>query len=812
MRQSAAVVVIGAGIVGCSVAYHLTRLGCRDVLVVDQGPLFATGGSTSHAPGNIFQTSVSRMMTLFARETVETLAALDLDGEPVLYPVGSLEVATTPERLRDLKRKLGWAKTTGVDASLLTADDAAALLPLLDRERVLGAFHVPTDGVTRAVAAAEALARRASQDGAEFVGRTRVTGIEVAGGRVQGVATDRGQIAAENVVICAGIWGPTVGALADVSIPLTPIEHQLVWTTPLPELAGETREVVHPILRHQDRDLYFRQRRDGYAVGSYAHEPRMVDPATIPAHDGAGPLPSIRPFTPDDFAPAWRDAVDLLPALAETQVAEALNGMFSFTPDSFPILGEAGDVRGCWVAEAIWVMHSGGAGKALAEWIVEGRPRIDVHEADVNRFEPHAATRRYILARGAQQYREVYDVIHPLQPLTSPRGLRTSPFAARQRELGAVFFEGRGWEQPRWYEANASLLDEHPVRGRDGWAGCFWSPIAAAEHLATRDRAGLFDMSPLTKLEVSGPGACAFLERVTTNRIDRPVGAVTYALLLDEAGGVLSDVTVTRLDEDRFQIGGNGPQDLAWLRRCLSPGEPVTLRNVTGAWCCLGLWGPRAREILAPLTSADLASTTFPYYSARAIDVGEVPVTALRVSYVGELGWELYASPEYGARLWDLLWQSGQPLGLIAAGRAAFDSLRIEKGYRLWGVDMHAELDAAAAGVSFAVRSRKPSFTGREAYLRSGDGGQQRLACLVLDDQDAVMMGKEPVLAGQQCVGYVTSAAFGPSVARSIAYAIIPADLAAEGTRLTIESFGEPCAATVARDPLFDPEGTRLRV
>lgn len=810
MERSASLVIIGAGIVGCAAARFLTDLGWRDIVVVDRGPLFAAGGSTSHAPGIVFQTSGSRTMTKFAQETIALYDSLEHQGQPCWYGVGSLEVATTPRRWTDLHRKLGWARSWGVEASLLTPAETAAWLPLIDGERILGAYAVRSDGVAKPVWAAEALATAAT--GATFYSRTAVTGFETERGRVRAVQTTNGLIETDRVLVCCGIWGPSIGRMAGVPIPLAPVEHQLAWTTPLPELAGTTVEIAQPVVRHQDADLYFRQRRDGYAVGGYGHEPVVVDAAAIRAHGEPDDMPASNPFDAEAFVPSWRGAVDLIPALGQVEIAEAINGMFSFTPDGFPLLGESDRLRGFWVAEAIWITHAGGAARAVAQLMSDGYADLDLHECDLNRFDHYAVTPAYVRERGAQQYREVYDVIHPLQPLTSPRGLRTSPFAARQRELGAVFFEGRGWEQPRWYEANASLLDEHPVRGRDGWAGCFWSPIAAAEHLATRDRAGLFDMSPLTKLEVSGPGACAFLERVTTNRIDRPVGAVTYALLLDEAGGVLSDVTVTRLDEDRFQIGGNGPQDLAWLRRCLSPGEPVTLRNVTGAWCCLGLWGPRAREILAPLTSADLASTTFPYYSARAIDVGEVPVTALRVSYVGELGWELYASPEYGARLWDLLWQSGQSLGLIAAGRAAFDSLRIEKGYRLWGVDMHAELDAAAAGVSFAVRSRKPSFTGREAYLRSGDGGQQRLACLVLDDQDAVMMGKEPVLAGQQCVGYVTSAAFGPSVARSIAYAIIPADLAAEGTRLTIESFGEPCAATVARDPLFDPEGTRLRV
>ena len=524
MRTSASVTIIGAGIVGCSAAYFLANLGVRDILVLDQGPLFATGGSTSHAPGLVFQTNGSRTMTHLSMESVRTYAGLDLDDQPCWHGVGSLEVATTPERWADLKRKVGWARSWGLEAELLSAEEARVKIPLLDAGRILGAYWVPSDGLAKAVRAAEAMARAATANGAEFHGRTPVTGIEVTDGRVQAVTTPAGRIATERVLICAGIWGPAVGRLAGVSIPLQPVEHQMTWTGPLPQLAGETREIVHPILRHQDADMYFRQRFDGYGVGSYQHEPRLVEAEAIRRHGEPDDSPAANAFVPADFAPAWEDGCALIPALRNAEVTEAFNGMFSFTPDGFPVMGEAPNVKGCWVAEAIWITHGAGAGRAIAEWMVDGRAWLDLREADINRFEPHQTSRAYVRARGAQQYREVYDVIHPLQQMLDPRPLRKTPFYEQEAALGAVFFEGRGWEQPRWYASNERLLRDYPVPERTGWVAREWSPIAGAEHLATRERVALYDMTPLTKLEVSGPGSLAFLDRMTTNRLDKPEG------------------------------------------------------------------------------------------------------------------------------------------------------------------------------------------------------------------------------------------------------------------------------------------------
>ena len=584
-------------------------------------------------------------------------------------------------------------------------------------------------------------------------------------------------------------------------------------TTPLPELADFAgQEVVHPILRDQDKAMYERQVGDRYGVGSYAHEPLLVDPAAILSHADAPIMPSIVSFTPEHFSIPWNDAVDLLPALRGVEIAEAMNGMFSFTPDAFPLIGEAASVKGFWVAEAVWVTHGGGVGQAIADLITDGTSDLDLHDCDLNRFDAHAHSTTYVQARGAQQYDEIYDIIHPLQPLEHPRPLRVPPFHDREIALGAIFFEARGWERPQWYESNAPLLDEFPVAPRDGWSSMFWSPIAGAEHQAVRARAGLFDMSTLYRIEVTGPGACALLDRLTTNRIDRPVGSVVYSLLLDTQGGIRSDVTIARLGPDHFQLGGNGPLDLDWLpRHSRDDGQrprPRHHRQHRLPWP-LGTEGPRHPRYGS---TSDLCNEVFPYFTARQIEVGPVPVTALRVSYVGELGWELYAPVEYGAHLWDLLWSAGQPHGLIAAGRAAFETMRLEKGYRSWGTDMTTEHTPAEAGLTFAVKPKKGDFIGRDALIARASGPSRVLACLALDDPTVVVMGKEPVLIGRQtdrvCHLRRRSAS---RPARASPMPTYPPTTPPLAHQVSIEYFGHAYPATVQTEPLFDPHGERLR-
>jgi len=822
VRDRASTVVIGAGIVGASAAYHLAELGQPDVLVIDQGPLFETGGSTSHAPGLVFQTNGSRTMCRIAQDTVALYDSLRLDDEPCWYGVGSIEVATTDPRVRELRRRLGFGRSYGLEGGeLISSSEVADRIPLVNPDRILGGYLVPSDGIAKGVRIVTALARRAEAMGAAFEGSVRVTGFDVRDGRVHGVATDHGRVECERVLICAGIWGPTVGAMAGVPIPLVAVQHQLVWTDPIPELAGETREVVHPILRHQDFAMYFRHREDHYGVGNYHHEP-IATPQSDLRPPGGDPQPSLMPFTPRDFDGAEAETERLLPPLAgrmrPSDPSRSINGMFSFTPDAGSIVGESTRARGVWVCEAVWVTHAGGMGRQVAEWMALGEPSHDLSEADVNRFYPYQTTPPYVLERGKQQYREVYDILHPRQQMRRPRNIRLTPFHARHEELGADFVVGAGWERPQSFDANRALVPPNaPWLERDPWAATLWSPAEGAEHVATRSAASLIDITPFAKFDVHGPDALAYLERISANRIDRPVGAIVYTAMLTPSGGIRCDVTVTRKDDDLFRVvtgGGSGQHDLAWMRARIREGERVTITERTGGLFALGLWGPRARDVLRSVTDADVGNDAFPYLTARYLNIGEVgPVWAQRISYVGELGWELYGQIAMGERAWALLWEAGREHGLVAAGLGAFDSLRLEKGYRLWGQDIDTEHDPLSAGLGFAVRWDR-DFQGREALERIRDAGgpTRRLACLTIDDPSRVVLGKEPIAHDGRVVSYVTSSAYGYSIGRGIAYGYLPRELAVEGTPVEIEYLGERVAATVAADPLWDPKGERLRM
>ena len=816
MQDQARVVVIGAGIVGCSVAYHLTQLGWREIVVLDQGPLFETGGSTSHAPGMVFQVNFSKVMSEFAKYTGELYSSLDLNEAPCYQRVGGMEVAWTKERWEDLKRKTAAGRVWGLDVDLLGRDEARDRVPLLSDE-IYGAMYSAGDGVAMQVWAAEAMANAAMERGATFYAETEVTDVEVLGGRVAAVTTSKGRIRTDMVVLAAGIWGPVVGRMAGVPVPLQPMRHQYAHTEPIAELSGVAEEFRDPILRHQDASMYLRQRKDHYVLGSYRHEPLLVEPEVIPDWDEAPVMPSMMEWEDDVFRYGLKAAGELMPCLRGVELGRKVNGMFSFTPDGMPLLGESPQVRGFWLAEAVWITHAGGVGKSVAEWMVDGSPSSDLHECDISRFHPHAQSRSYVSVRAAQQYREVYDVVHPLQQMEHPRQMRLSPFHLRQRELSAVLFESAGWERPQWYEANEELLDGMTDRPpmRSGWEARHWSPIIVAEHRATRNRVGMFDLTPFTKLEVSGPGALQFLQYLTANQMDQPLGKVTYTSMLNEHGRIKCDLTVTRLAADRFLVvtgGLFGIHDLAWLRNHLPGDGSVSILDLTSSRCCIGLWGPDARNVMRAVSENDFSNDAFPYLTAKGVTIDDVPALALRISYVGELGWEVYAPTEFGLKLWDALWEAGQSHGLVAVGGGAFDSLRMEKGYRLWGSDISTEYDPYEAGIGFAVRLNKGDFLGRKALKRARtEGLKRKLCCMTLDDPGVVVMGMEPLLDGDRVLGYVTSANYGGTVGESIALGYLPIEYAVEGTKVEVMYFGERYGATVGSEPRYDPSNAKLR-
>jgi glycine cleavage system aminomethyltransferase T len=687
------------------------------------------------------------------------------------------------------------------------------LIPILDARAIRGGFYVPSDGDARAWQAAAALAEQAATRGASFFGHTKVLDILTKDGRAAGVQTDRGAIRADTILLCTNIWGPVLSDKVGVTLPLMAVEHQYAITEQLPELAGETRFISHPVLRHQDARMYFRQHADAYGIGSYNHEPLLVDPHTLG-------LSAVNSFTIAHFDQARLAAEELLPPVGDKRYVTSFNGMFTFTVDGYPILGESA-VRGLWAAVGVWVTHAGGAGKAIAEWMTHGYTELDMREANIARFHAHARSRSFILTRAAQQYREVYDVIHPLQQMEEPRCLRLSPFHQRLQAQGAVFFESAGWEVAQWYEANSPLLEQYSenIPLRTGWAARHWSPIQGAEHLAVRERGGLFNLAAFTKIDVRGAGALDYLESMAANRIGQPIGKVVYTSLLTAAAGIKADVTITRTGPESFLVltgGGTGPQDLAWLRRHAPGDESVTITDMTSAWAGIGLWGPTVRTVLAPIAEGDVSNAAFPYFTARSLVIDNVPAYALRVSYAGELGWEIYCPTEYALRLWDVLWSAGRPHGLIAAGAGAFNSLRLEKGYRAWGADIHTDYNPYEAGLAWATRPDKGDFLGRDALRRAREqGSARRLCCLTLDEPGAVVLGKEPIVSvdprHSRALGYVTSADTGYSVGKHIAYGYLPATMADKGRKVDILYFGERIPATVSDDPLFDPQMTRLK-
>ncbi|KAI1615987.1 Dimethylglycine oxidase [Exophiala viscosa] len=821
------VVIIGAGIVGTNLADELVSRGWADITVIDQGPLDMPGGSTSHAPGLVFQTNPSKAMTLFAKYTVEKFLSLEKDGQSCFNQVGGLEIATTPARLEELKRKHGYASSWGVEARLISAEECLELYPHLNKDLTLGGLHIPSDGLALAARAVQLLIERTRKAGVKYLGSTLVTGVEQADGHVTGVTTPNGTVPADIIVSCAGFWGVEVGAMVGLPIPLLPMAHQYVKTTAIPELADRNNPsngASLPILRYQDQDLYYREHGDQYGIGYYGHKPMPVVASTLgetPKQVDDKNMPSRLKFTYEDFDPAWKLSQELLPALQKSEIADGFNGIFSFTPDGGSLVGQSPTVDGFYVAEAVWVTHSAGIARAVAEVLTTGVSQIDMAECDLSRFEEVQLIKAYVSETSAQNFVEVYDILHPLQPKESPRKLRVSPFYARQQEQGGYFLEGGAWERPYWYEANAELVKDLPAEwrpvDRDAWSARYYSPIAAAEAWKTRTAVAMYDMTPLRRLEVSGPGAVDLLQRLCTGDVSKKPGAVTYTLLLNENGGVRSDITVARLETERFQVGCNSPVDLAYLSREArwqaqqNPSRWAQVRDITGATCCIGLWGPRARDVITAVSPDDFSNKALRYFRCKRVSIAGIPVTAMRLSYVGELGWELYTSAEYGLRLWDALWQAGQSHGVVAAGRSAFNSLRLEKGYRAWGTDMTTEHDPYEAGLAFAVKENKEDFIGQAALVgRPKESPARRLRCLTVDDGRSMVMGKEPVFYDGKPSGYVTSAAFGFTIGKPVAYAWLPGTTK-EGEAVEIEYFGRKIPATITAEPLYDPTMSRLR-
>ncbi|HTA02498.1 MAG TPA: FAD-dependent oxidoreductase [Streptosporangiaceae bacterium] len=831
----ASAVIIGAGIVGNSLAYHLARLGWTQLVLVDKGPMPNPGGSTGHASNFIFPIEYSKMMMELTRDSTEQYKELGVFTES-----GGIEVARTQARMQELRRRCSQAKSWGIPAEVLTPEGVRKLVPYLDDSVILGGAHFPTVGVVDSLRAGTLMRERAQQlDALTVLAGAEVLGIDKSeDGRVAGVRTTKGDIATDVVAICCGVWSPRIAKMAGARIPLTPIVHQMISVGPIALFDGTEGEIAYPIVRDVDENMYERQHGGDMEVGSYAHRPIIVAPDDIPSIEAAVLSPTEMPFTQDDFDPQLELALELMPDLLSDEragIRYAINGLISMTPDGHPILGEAPEVPGLWSIAASWIKEGPGIGRAVAEWMSGVTPEIDIHEADIARFYPHQRTTAHVTARAREGFNKMYGIVHPAEQWESGRPVRVSPVYQRQQELGAVFHETAGWERPFWYERNRDLLDRYrgQLMDRDSeWESRWWSPIINAEHLAMRDRAGLFDLSAFAVLDVTGPGALQALQKVAVAQLRVPVGRVVYTSFLDDAGGFRADLTIMRLGPRHFRVvtgGATGMSDYKWILDHLPDDGSATVTDVTSAWTTFGLWGPKARDILGQLTGDDISSAGFPFATCRDIEAEGMTVLASRISYVGELGWELYVPVEQAPKLWDALFSAGLAYGMIPAGIGVYGTTgRLEKGYRAYGAELDASYSLVEAGMA-RPQVKEQDFVGRTAYLRQREAPPAAVLCtLTVDDHLSdtgelrYMLGGEPVLAGDgepltDAKGrhsYVTSAGSGPSLGKHLLMSYLPPEQAVEGAALLVEYMGEQYPVTVAvagARPLFDPANERVR-
>jgi glycine cleavage system aminomethyltransferase T/glycine/D-amino acid oxidase-like deaminating enzyme len=831
---SARCVVIGAGIVGNSLVHHLARLGWRDIVQIDKGPLPNPGGSTGHASNFIFPVDHSREIADLTADSMRQYKELG-----VFIESGGFEVARTQERMQELHRRMASAKAWGIDSEIVSPAQVADRVPYLDPSVILGAFWTPSVGVVDSLRAGTLMRERAQEAGAlKTASMVEITGMSVEGGRIRRVHTTGGDIEAEVVVIACGVWSPKLARMAGATIPLTPAVHQMISVGPVPQLAETTGEISFPIIRDMDTFCYERQHGGDLEIGSYAHRPILHDPETIPSIEQAKLSPTEMPFTADDFDPQLEQALELMPEVLgnpEVEIRYAINGLLSLTPDGAPVLGETPEVRGLWSAAAVWVKEGPGVGRLLAEWMTDGNPEIDAHHSDVARFYPHQRTRAHVRARTGEGFNKTYGIVHPGEQWASNRDVRLSPMHAAQRELGAVFFEAVGWERPQWYESNSGLLADYgdAVLPRTAeWDSRWWSPIINAEHLAMRERAAMIDLSAFAVFDVVGPAALDAVQHIVVAQADVAPGRVIYTPVLDERGGIRSDLTVMRLTEDRFRVvtgGLTGNIDRKWFADRMPADGRAQVVDLTSAFTTVGLWGPHARDILGSLTESDISHAAFGFARCRTIEVGPLSVLASRISYVGELGWELYVPIEQGARLWDLVHEAGRPHGLVPAGIGVYGTTgRIEKGYRAHGAELDTERSLVEAGM-MRPKVKDADFVGREAYLKQRAADPATVLCtLTVDDHTSAdgssryMLGGEPVLTrdGEPLVdghghrAYVTSAGSAPSLGRHLLMSYLPPDQAVVGTALSVEYMQERYPVTVAAadaTPLFDPDNQRIR-
>ncbi len=834
LPKNAKVVVIGAGIVGNCLVYHLAKLGWKDIVLLDKGPLPNPGGSTGHASNFLFPVDHSKEMTMLTLDSIKQYKELGVFTE-----CGGIEVARTEARMEELRRRMASSTAWGIESHLLTPDEVKKLVPFVDTEILLGGFYTPSVGVVDSLRAGTLMREYGMEKGAlTVVPNTEVEDLTVENGKIAQVITSRGTIRSEYVVIACGVWSPRIAKMAGAKIPLTPAVHQMISVGPLSLFEKTTGEIEYPIVRDMDTFCYERQHGSDMEVGSYAHRPILHDPDDIPSIEESPLSPTELPFTQDDFDPQLEQALELMPELLGDEragIRHAINGLLSLTPDGYPLLGETSEVKNLWSAAAVWIKEGPGIGKMVAEWMTQGYSEIDPHHSDISRFYDYAKSKVHVNARTSEAFNKTYGIIHPREQWNSNRNVRVSPFHFREKELGAVFFETAGWERPQWYESNRNLLEEYGERVNTRpheWDARWWSPIINAEHLAMRDRGAMVDLTAFAIFDICGPGALEYIQYMTVNQMNVKIGNAVYTPLLTPHGGFKADLTIMRTGKDSFRIvtgGGDGGRDKKWFADHLPSDNSVQFVDHTSGICTIGVWGPNARKLVQSVCDDDLSNEAFPYGSARDIRIGGMRVWALRISYVGELGWELYVATEHGLKLWDILWEAGKPHKIVPAGIGVYGtSGRIEKGYRLMGAELESEYNPVEAGLA-RRKVKKANFIGKQAYMKARKSDPiAHLCTLSVDNHQSAsgmerfMQGNEPILDldGNLLVdehgrsSYVTTAGASPSTGKFLLMAYLPKEHAKEGAKLSVYYMDEKYPITVevvGSRPYFDPSNSRMK-
>jgi dimethylglycine dehydrogenase len=804
LPSEARVVVIGGGVAGCSLLYHLTRLGWTDVILLEKDEL--TSGSTWHAAGLCTQFIPSYNLMKLLQYSLELYASLEAEtGQAVdFHRCGSVRLAESQDRLDDFLFRKGIADTLGVPFEIVSAERARELFPLLELDGVVGAAHLPTDGHVDPSDVTHALAKGARSSGARIFRHTAVTAIDRAGGSWL-VRTSKGDIRADIVVNAAGQWAKQVGLMAGVDLPIVPLEHQFLVTEAVEELSS--LEVELPVLRDAAASFYVREEGGGLLVGPFERNAKPWALEGIPEDFHS----SLLPPDLDRLEDVLEAAARRVPAFANVGIKSVINGPDGYTPDGKCLMGPVPGLPGFHVLAGFsifGIVFGGGAGKYAAEWIVEGQPSDNMWELDVRRFGVYANSAEYVAERACEVYEREYAIHFPEEELPAGRPLKTSPLHDRLLAKGAVYGARFGWERPLWFSPGGPACDEYSFhRGN-------WHAAVGQECAAVRSSVGVLDQTSFAKYEISGSGAEAFLDRLCSNSLPRAIGQIALTQMCTPQGGIECDVTVTRLAENRFYVvsaAATERHDFEWIARHLPEGDSVELANVTNRDAVLTLAGPRSRDLLQAITDTDCSRRAFPFFHRRELHAGTVRIRALRVSYVGELGYELHHASEDQGHLYDSLMEVGEQYGIVDFGYRALDSMRLEKAYRLWGSDMSADYTPLEAGMGRFVDFEKGDFIGRDALLRQQEQGLEReLACLVVDAGDADPHGYEPILDRRERVGYVASGGYGHTIKKTIVLAYLPAAHLAPGTELTVEILGEGRAAQVVEQPLYDPENLRL--